>query len=263
VEASCRAVGLAFLAVLAISACGSSASHPSGASTSANGATASGEVSKSPQRILEDAAAALRRARGYELRGTISQHNLSQRIIVVADSSKALDITTSFGEAADQLIVLPTGDYVRGNRDYWLSSLGPRAVVLADHWIQFPVARARTLEALGALGPATVARCLVEDHGTLRIIGDATVEGQRAILIKDAGNVPGSQPGVLAVAASGTPYPLQLTALGPQLAGGRVDVCNDGKATSTISNLYLSHFGHVPAITPPANPIKGPSVPNS
>lgn len=96
-----------------------------------------------------------------------------------------------------------------------------------------------------------MSRCLVEDHGTLTLAGRTTIDGHSAILLKDAGNSPGSSPGVLAIAATGPPYPLRLTALGGQRAGGPIDVCNDGKASNARGTITFSRFRGVPPIQAP------------
>jgi hypothetical protein len=59
----------------------------------------------------------------------------------------------------------------------------------------FRVASTRSLTAaLGSLAPNVLARCVTEDLGTLSIAEPSTVEHRRAIVVKDAGNVPGSSP---------------------------------------------------------------------
>ncbi|MEA2198215.1 MAG: hypothetical protein QOJ25_2266, partial [Solirubrobacteraceae bacterium] len=82
-------------------------------------------------------------------------------------------------------------------------------------------------------------------------------DGQRAILIKDAGNLPGSTPSEYAVAATGPPYPLRATSLGRSRGGGRIDACNDGKPSTSLATITFSEFDRVPPIRRPgviANP---------
>ena len=63
---------------------------------------------------------------------------------------------------------------------------------------------------------------------------------------------------VLAVASTGTPYPLRYTATGGQRAGGTVNVCNSGKASSARGSITFGEFGMVPPIQAPAGAIKLP-----
>jgi hypothetical protein len=134
---------------------------------------------------------------------------------------------------------------------------GERAAGLADRWIEIAPSSDRSLTAsLGSLAPNVLARCLAEDHGTLTAAGKLTVEHRHALVIKDAGNAPGSSPSVLTVAATGPPYPLTYTATGGSRPGGHIDVCNQGKADSAHGTLSFNHFGQVPLITAPPSPLK-------
>jgi hypothetical protein len=146
---------------------------------------------------------------------------------------------------------------IRANAAYWTAHLGARGAALAERWIQVPPAHAQAFtSSLGRFAPATLSRCLSENHGTLTVAGMATVEGRPAVIVKDAGNAPGSSPGTIAVATTGAPYPLQASGTGRQRAGGHIDVCNDGKPSDSRGILTFSQFGAVKPIPPPANAIR-------
>jgi hypothetical protein len=242
----------------------STTSTASSVTTSSTASAATGLASKSPNQILAAAAAALRGAHGYAMQGTLAEDHQRLRLELATTSSMALDLTFSIGDATAELIGLPSGSYIRANTTFWKSHAGAAAARLANHWIQVPSSNARAVtSSLGALAPATLARCLVEDHGTLSLAGKTIVDGQSAIVLKDAGNAPGSSPSVLAVAATGAPYPLRYTATGGQRAGGRIDVCNDGKASDAHGVITFGQFGRVPPIRPPKGaqqPAAGPST---
>ena len=250
---------------VALAGCGTSASRPerksviarsTSTSTSTSSTAPKGEASKTPQQILMDAAAALRAAHGYELRGTVVQGNQSMRLQLLADSSLSVKMAATIGADTYEVIGTTSGFYVRANAAFWTAHVGARARLLANHWIHTP--ESTGLAELGNFAPATVARCLTEDHGTLSIAGKATVGGQAAVVLKDAGDLPGSQPGTLAVAASGPPVPLRVTSTGRQRPGGHIDVCNDGKADSAGGVLSFSHFNHLQSIQPPRTAIQLP-----
>ncbi len=208
--------------------------------------------SKSPTQLVADAAAALRHAGAYTMQGELTENDQRAVVKVATTSAHSFRVQYSIGGKSFQMISLPTGAYLRANRQFWSAEHGANAALLADRWIQIPLAdTAHITSSLGLFAPATLARCLGEDHGTLSLAGKATVDGQAATLIKDAGNAPGSTPGELAVAADGPPYPLRLTATGNQRAGGRIDVCNNGHPTDARGAITLTDFGHVPAITAP------------
>jgi len=120
-----------------------------------------------------------------------------------------------------------------------------------------PASSARaTTSSLGGFAPATLSRCLAENHGTLSIAGKSTIDGQPVILLNDAGNAPGSSRAVLAVAAAGTPFPLRYAATRGQRAEGRVDVCNDGKANDAHGTITFSQFGRIPPIKAPKDAVR-------
>lgn len=227
--------------VFALSGCGSSQSArpPAG-------------QAKSPAQLIADAAAALRGAGAYMMQGELTENHHRALLKVVTSSAHSLKLQYSIGGESVQMISLPTGAYLRANKSFWIAAHAPSAAGLADRWIQIPRSDTHNIVAsLGPFAPATLARCLGEDHGTLSLAGKATVQGHPATLIKDAGNAPGSTPSEIAVAADGPPYPLRLTATGNQRAGGRIDVCNNGQPTDTRGVITLTDFGHVPAITQP------------
>ncbi len=241
----------ACLAVLA--ACGSTGSHHT-ASTSAVSPGTSGEAGKPVGQILSDAAAALRSAHGYVMQGRLTQNGQSQQVRVVAGRD-SLELAMSGPSGALTAIVLPGGAYIRVNQAFLNSHTGDHGIG-ANRWIQIPPTSAQALASqLGQFSPTVAARCLVEGHGTLSRVGRTTVLGHPAVVIHDAGNIPGGAPGNLAVAASGTPYPLQVTETGNKRAGGRVDVCNDGRAASSRGQFTFSQFGSPPPITAPSNAV--------
>jgi hypothetical protein len=204
----------------------------------------------------------LREAHSYVMQGQLTQDGQILRIKVAAAGTQALELWFVVGPTAAQMIVLPTGSYLKANAHFWLTHVGPRTQALVNRWVQIPPASGQRFTAqLGQFAPATLSRCLLEDHGKLTVAGKTTVAGTRAIVIKDAGNVPGDAPGTLAVASTGRPYPLQVRLTGPKLAGGRIDVCNDGKADNSRGVLTLSQFGRVRPITSPPYAIEyGPGT---
>lgn len=254
---------MAWIGLLTIAGCGSGTAEQStrsvGESSSAGasgprGASTQGEASKPPARILADAAAALRAAHGYQMQGTILQSGQTLRLKLRTTSPTSLDLAFAAGEATAEVIELPAASFIQGNRRFWSSQGGAAAARLADRWIAVPASHAHAFTgSLGALAPATLSRCLLEDHGTLSLAGKTTIGGHPALLVRDAGNAPGSTPSLLAVAGSGVPYPLRYTATGGQRAGGRIDVCNDGRATDAHGSLSFGEFGRIAPIQPPSS----------
>jgi hypothetical protein len=243
--------------VVVIAGCGSSSpASTSRSSRSTTSTSTQSALGKSPKQLVADASIALRQAHGFTVQGSIVQGAHRVELKIAETSATTIRLSIVAGKTSEQLVRVPGGSYFRANRTFWAVHRSPQAAQLANRWIELPMATSRSFTAsLGALAPDTLARCLTEDHGTLSIAGTTTIEHRRAIVVKDAGNAPGSAPGTLAIAATGPPYPLALRVTGGQRAGGRIDVCNQGKATKETGMLTLEQFGHVPTITAPTNPL--------
>jgi hypothetical protein len=195
------------------------------------------------------------------MQGVLTGNGQTLQIRVVARGLHSEEVSVSNHGSTVDVIVSGSAGYLRGNAAFWLTQIGPRGRLLAGRWIGVLPSHTRSfINSLGHFAPETVGRCFDEDHGTLTVAGQTTIDGQPAIVLRDAGNAPGATPSLLAVAASGTPYPLRITATGAQRAGGRVDVCNDGKADKVRGSLTFSQFGHV-EVRPPSNVLHlGPSL---
>ncbi len=181
---------------------------------------------------------------------------MTDLISFVDDGSGKIKVEVDESGLQAQVLELAGKAYIRADRKFWVAEGGAKDAFLANRWIVVAQATAKQLTAsLGPFAPTTLARCLGEDLGTLSRDGTTTVGGQPAVVIRDAGNVPGGGPETLAVASTGPAYPLRIVATGSTRAGGKVDVCNDGKGDNGKGSLTLSKFDHAPALSVPANPI--------
>lgn len=213
--------------------------------------------SKSPTQVIAAAQSALRSSQGYVMAGEMSQGTQKLKLQLTYAGSSKLEMNVTQGSGTAAIIALPTGLYVKANRSYWRSHGGGSIIRYANRWIELPASFSTKFTAqLGQFNPRTLARCLGENHGTLSRDGTTSVNGKRAVVIRDAGGVPGGNPGRLDIASTGPAYPLRVISTGPTLKGGRVDACNDGKGSNVTGSLTLSRFNDPPAVTTPAHPVK-------
>jgi pimeloyl-ACP methyl ester carboxylesterase len=130
--------------------------------------------------------------------------------------------------------------YFRGNRAYYASSgvTGAELATLPGRWVSATPAQLPTAGGLLALThPATLGLCLLGQHlGTLSVGGTSSVDGRRAVVLLDAGDLPGSAPGRIYIAATGPPLPLRLTRTGPARPGGTSDAVCDEPASQLVSS---------------------------
>ena len=184
------------------------------------------------------------------------------RLRVIDGGTSKLDIQFSANGKTAEIIALPQAAYVHANQAFWRAQVGAKGAILAGRWIELPASASGQLTStFGQFAPSTLSRCLGEDLGTLSRGGTTTVNGKPAVVVRQAGDVPGSSPGTLAVATHGPAYPLRITSTGPTRPGGKVDACNDGKGGDSEGSLTLTDFGHAPAITAPKRPLKPPATP--
>lgn len=227
-----------------------------GSSGGASGSRAGGEAAKPAVQIVNDAAAAMRGAGAYVIAVNGVQNGAPVVAKVLRSASGAVEISESLGAASSQVIVLPTAAYLRASKAF-LSQQGQLPASLAGRWLQIPAVGIQGLVSqLGQFSPTRLAGCIATEHGTLSRAGTTNVGGQPAVVVKDAGNLPGTQPSKLAVADSAPHYPLQLIVTGPRRAGGKLGACNNGTSSATTGTLTLSDFGDVPPITVPAHAIR-------
>jgi hypothetical protein len=228
---------------------------------------------RSPHAIVVAAAHALQGSGGYTMRADLTQNGNRNIVALTADGPHTYQATLTEKGAISGMVTLPAASYLRGNRAFWDGQAGSgsgsgasaarraRAARLAGHWLKLTAQGANSLaKSLGSLAPSVLARCLIEDHGTLTVAGHTTIDHTAAVIVKDKGDAPGATPSTIAVAASGPPYPLRYTASGATQRGGRIDVCNTGKGGDSEGTIAFSQFGQVPTIQPPTGAAGGGST---
>lgn len=247
--------GGALTAVVIIGGCGS------GSSSSSSSARASGVASRSPAQIVAAAQSTLRSANGFVVAGELTQDGQAVKIQIVDAGTSKLQVQLNANGRTAEIMTLGGAGYVRANRAFWTAQVGAQAANLANRWIELPASASEQLiSGFGQFAPTTLSKCLGENLGTLSRAGTTTVDGSPAVVVRQAGNVPGGNPGTLAVATDGPAYPLRVTSTGPTRPGGKVDACNDGKGGDTEGTLTFSDFNHAPPVTAPQHPVKlGPT----
>ena len=196
------AAALAIVAV-AVAGCGSS-------SSSGNGVAA-----KSPQQIVSAAREAVAGAATVHVSGSILSERkpISLDMELVAGKGGKGQISVE-GLRVD-LIAVERAVYVNGSSSLYARLAGPAAAsVLQGRWLKVP----SSSRSFGSLSAATSLTGLVDttlaEHGTLTRAPGRVIEGRPAVGVRDA-----SRSGTLYVAATGEPYPLEITKSG---SGGRI-----------------------------------------
>jgi hypothetical protein len=243
-----------------IAGCGSSSTTPKPAS--GKPAAHTGEASKPPAQILADAAAALRKAGSYRMQARMTQLTRQRqhiRMSVDVFSAQTLSVSMTFNGLSFKLISVANKAYMEAGQKFWDKEThnSAAAALLAGRWLVGPTRSFGSLASVaGEMSPSRLAGCMIKQHGHLSIAGYTTVDHRPAVVLHDAGNGAGNQRGTLAIATTGVPYPLQVTASGKQQPGGAKGPCgSSGSGPSSVGTITLSGFGHLGKLRLPAHPI--------
>ena len=226
---------LATLLALTATACGAGSTAPTGAPTPPSAAS-----------ILQRAGAALGHVRSFHLAGaergadgTVSGFSAEVSI----PGRMAVSMNQNGNSVAMRLI----GDqvYLLANAQYWVAAGVPASAlpVLAGRWVDEPTATVPGIAGLRALTrPATLRRCAFGSQNDAISLGHpATIDGAPADVVIAHGQVPGSAPGRVYVAAGSVPLPLRIIQTGPSRPGGGDDpICG---TTSMADTAVWSQYG--------------------
>ncbi len=192
---------LAALAALALALAGC------GGSSSGNGIE-----SKSPQEILEASKAAASTATSVHIQGTIVTGGKPISLDMELLRGKGGKGTISQEGFTIQIVQTGGAVYINGSAAFYKHVSGSAAATLLQgKWLKAPansgeLASLAELTDLGKLIDTALA-----GHGKVTKGGTTTIEGQKAVELKDA-----TKGGTLFVATTGKPYPLQISKSGSE-----------------------------------------------
>jgi hypothetical protein len=251
-------VGSVLLAVCLVAAGGCG-----GDSTDSSAPKSNGIESKPASQALEQTGAALRRVKSFHVEATQGR-STTLRADVAVPKKLRLDLEQS--GTRSRMIYVDGALYIKGDRAFW-ERTGARSIAgrLAGRWFKTPGSANKGLQDLiEQLAPGTLGRCLLKDHGTITRGPAATVDGQRAIVLLDKGDRPGTAPGKLYVAATGDPLPLRTIATGPERRGGKKDPLCDGDTPTQRGDAALfSRYDERLDITAPPGAVGFPTAQSS
>ena len=222
---------------------------------------ASGLAGEKPEQILKASAAALRSVGSFVMQGTMTQLSTPKqrmRISLEFYSTHAFLMQMSMKAGSFAMILDGKRAYMNADERFWATYVHSTAAasLFANRWLLFPVSAVGSLTSgLHQMQPAQIAACMVTQHGRITVAGHTTVQGQSAIVLRDNGDFPGDQPETIAIATTGKPYPLRVTATGKQRPGGGKGPCGGGSGPSSDGSLTLSGFGHLGKLHVPAHAI--------
>lgn len=203
---------LTALAAVVLAGCGGSSST-------------NGVESKSPTGILEAAKKAAEGASSVHVVGSVENAGTLISLDLRIQQGKGAKGTISEGPLSFELIKVADSVYIKGSSAFYSHFAGGEAAkLLQGKWLQAP-ASSGEFQTLGGL--TDIHTLLGTVQGTLAKGDTTTVAGHKVIAVKDT-----TKGGVLYVATTGKPYPIQIAKNGS--GGGKVNF-EDWNAAVSIS----------------------------
>lgn len=216
----------------------------------------SGESAKDANAIMADAAHDLAQVKSYHFAGRDREDGVTSKLTgdALANGSGRFTLTTSKEKA--QFVELPGVVYIKANAAFWRTTgekLSSNVVrKLANRWIRQKADKDASI--VSEFAPKKLAACLTGGTGTLSKAGTATIAGQQALVIEDAGDKPGTTPSRYYLTSKPPILLLRAVQTGKPKPGTTKDKsCSDdsGDDDSTSSDLAFSRFNKVPRVTAP------------
>lgn len=178
-----------------------------GSSSSGNGLE-----SKTPAQILAATKAAASKAASVHINGTIDSGGKPIALNMRLLAGKGGKGTISQEGYEIQIIQVDGAVYINGSSAFYSHVAGSAAAqLLQGKWLKAPADSGELVSLADLTNLSKLIDTALSDHGQLVKAPSATIQGRRAVGLKDA-----TRGGILYVAATGTPYPLEITKSGSE-----------------------------------------------
>ena len=190
------------LAAGAIAGCGSSSTN--------------GVESKSATEIISAAQKAAEGAKSVRVAGSVSSAGTQLSLNLQIAQGKGAKGSISEGPLSFELIRLGGTVYIKGSAAFYEHFAGSEAAkLLQGRWLQAPATSGEFAELGNLTNMSQLLSTVLGQSGSLAKAGTSTVDGKKVVAVKDT-----SKGGVLYVATTGKPYPIQISKSGS--TGGKV-----------------------------------------
>ncbi len=202
------------------------------------GGSGNGVADKSPNAIVQEANKAIAGASSVHVAGSISSANVPLTLDLNLVSGKGGRGELTEGGLAFRVIAVGPNVYIQGTPAFWTHFAGPSvARTLEDKWLRAP-ASGQFAPIADLTNMQLLFGKVLLSHGKLEKVGTTTVEGQKVVGVRDS-----KAGGILYVAATGRPYPVEVV-----------------KRGTGASRIIFDHINQPVALTPPAHYRELPSL---
>ncbi len=212
------------------------------AATTSAAAADNGVAALQPVAIVDKAKAALKSAKSFHMKGTITDQGQKTALDFKIAGGEVFG-TMSVGTAKIQVLKAGGGQYMKPDAAFWKLTAGKQADAVVkkvgDKWVSVPASN----KEFGSLFTAADVDTLLQADGQVAKGQPKVIAGTPAIGLVDKG----TEGGTLYVATVGQPYPLELD--GPTAADGGIAFSEFGaafdeiKAPAAADVLDLSKLG--------------------
>jgi hypothetical protein len=180
------------------------------------GSSSNGIESKSPEEILQASKTAASQAVSVHIAGSIVNGGKPITLNMELLAGKGGKGTISQEGFTIQLVQIHGAVYINGGAAFYRHVAGPAAAqLLQGKWLKAPAGSGELASLASLTNLSKLVETALAGHGTLTKGQTRTIEGQKAIALQDKG-----RGGVLYVATTGKPFPLEILKLGSE--SGRV-----------------------------------------
>ncbi len=220
----------------------------------------------SPRELLLESAKAIGRVDSYRLSGVSVTKDDRSHYEGETTADGRMRATYRDKDGTLSVIAIGRATWLKGDQRYWRKVGGAAARssrVLSGRWVKLPPSAGSPLrEDVLRLLPERQAYCLPKNLGTLSLDGTRIWKGRKVIVLRDAGDQPGTTPSELWIAATGPAVPLRELQHGRQKPGGVFDgLCDDRDEDTLRSSTSIDGYDAVAPIVPPKNPLDPGALP--
>jgi len=199
-----------------------------------SGRSGNGLASKSPDQIVAAAKQAAAGAATVHVAGSIINEGKPISLNMELVAGKGAKGHLSLEGLGIDVVAVEHAFYLNGSAGFYRHIAGPAAAqLLQGKWLKAPASGGNFASLAQLTDLSTLIDTTLRSHGKLASAPASTVQGRKAVGVTDT-----TRGGTLYVAATGTPYPLEIT-----------------KAGASAGTITFDRWNQPVTLAPPANPI--------
>ena len=222
------------------------------------GSPAPTESSKSPQQVVRDAAAAIRKVQSFHVSGSMTSGTVTMGMNLRIENPQTFAGSLTVLGATGQVVIVDGASYVSGE-DFITKIAGAQVgQLIGDKWAKLPAASAASLEAdlQSFVDTSKFADCLDSSGAATKLTDAIAMYNGASVIAVTGGDT------ILEVADEATPYPMRLSVSGSTGLLVSTATCSPDPSTSSAAStgtLNFDHWGSTFSVTAPKTFLTAPS----